>query len=263
MQVDPLLRKALAEGIGIFAFFFAGIGAIVATTQTAPYSALLPNVPASGLLVVALAHGIMLATMVSTLGAVSGGHFNPAVTLGLFVGRIIDLRTLVVYWCAQLIGSILAALAIMAAFPSSMWKPSHIGAAALASNIGVGQGIFIEALGTFFLVLAVYGTAVDPRHPPIGGLGIGLTLFVDILFAGGATGATMNPARAFGPAVVANFWTNHEVYWIGPLLGGALAGLIYKNVFWEPAPQQVGEPGTSLPPPVTRQAPPPGQRRRR
>jgi aquaporin Z len=263
MQIDPLFRKALAELVGIFAFFFAGIGAIVAITPTTPYTSILPNVPNSGLLVVAFAHGIMLATMVSALGAISGGHFNPAVTLGLFVGRIIDLQTLVVYWCAQLIGAILAALAVKAAFPPDMWQPSHLGVPMLSPAFTIGQGIFIEALGTFFLVTAVYGTAVDPRHPPIGGLGIGLTLFADILFAGGATGGAMNPARAFGPAVVANYWTNQEIYWIGPLLGGAIAGLVYKYVFWESAPVQVGEPGTSLPPPATRPAPPPARGRRR
>jgi glycerol uptake facilitator-like aquaporin len=142
-----------------------------------------------------------------------------------------------------------------------VWNPSHIGAPQLqqvpyqsagglhfTGVVGFGTGTFIEALLTFFLVLAVYGTAVDPRHPPIGGLAIGLTVFVDILVAGNVTGAAMNPARAFGPAVVSNFWTNQLVYWIGPLIGGAVAGVIYKTLFWQTPAATPGEPATSLPP---------------
>jgi MIP family channel proteins len=245
MEIDPLFRKALAEGVGIFAFFFAGIGAIVANQ----------GVVASGttvVLIVAFAHGIMLAIMVSALGAVSGGHFNPAVTLGLFVGRMIDVRTLVVYWAAQLIGAILAAVAVTVAFPKVLWNPSHIGLPALGSGVGFGTGVFIEALLTFFLVLAVYGTAVDPRHPPIGGLAIGLTVFVDILVGAGQTGAAMNPARAFGPAVVSSTWTNQLVYWIGPLIGGAVAGVLFKTIFWQTPAETTGQPAAALEPGLVR-----------
>jgi MIP family channel proteins len=243
MQIDPLFRKALAEVVGIFCFFFAGIGAIVDIAGTDA---------SSNLLVVAFAHGIMLAIMVSALGEVSGGHFNPAVTFGLFVGGMIDIRTVVVYWCAQLFGAVLAALAIEVAFPKKMYDPSHIGAAALAPGVNFGTGSFIEAVLTFFLVLAVYGTAVDPRHPPIGGLAIGLTVFVDILVGGGRTGAAMNPARAFGPALVSGHWNDQLVYWLGPLIGGAVAGLVYKNLFWQTPAETKGRPATSLAPGVVR-----------
>src|SRR5579871_4864865 len=209
MRIDPLARKAAAEFVGTFCFFFIGIGAVVAT-QMMGVSTSYP-----GLLGVAFAHGIILAIMVSALGAVSGGHFNPAVTFGIFVGRLIDARQLVVYWCAQLAGAICAALAVKAVFPSLAVQAVHTGAPAVG-GISASAGTFLEALLTFFLVLAVYGTAVDPRHPPIGGLGIGLTVFVDILVGGSITGGVMNPARAFGPELVANFWTDWPVYWIGP-----------------------------------------------
>ena len=244
MQLDPMVRKAVAELVGTFVFFFAGIGAIVDIQNM--------NAGPVGLLIVAFAHGLMLAIMVSTLGAISGGHFNPAVSFGLFIGKIVDIQTMLIYWVAQLIGAVLAALAVKLAFPQSSWDPSHIGAAALGSGVSVGTGIFIEAVLTFFLVLAVYGTAVDPRHPPIGGLAIGLTVMVDILIGGPQTGAAMNPARAFGPALVSGYWTNHLVYWIGPLAGGAIAGYLYKNVFWQTAAETTGQPATALAPGLVR-----------
>ena len=236
MQIDPLFRKEIAELVGIFAFFFAGISAIICTASAASGVALL---------IIAFAHGVMLAIMISTLGAISGGHFNPAVTFGLFVGRVVDLPTLIVFWAAQLIGAILAALAATEIFTKAQYDPSHIGLPTVASGFGDGHAIFLEALLTFFLVLAVYGTAVDPRHPPIGGFAIGLTVFVDILIGGPLTGAAMNPAREFGPAVVSNYWTNHLVYWVGPLIGGAIAGLLYRTLFWQAEKTTAAPPATA------------------
>lgn len=252
-QLHPLLQKALAEVVGIFVFFFVGIGAVVDNPSSAQ---------GVGLLIVALAHGLALAIMISGLGAISGGHFNPAVTLGLFVGRQIDVRTLVAYWVAQIIGAVLAALAIVAIFPKDPskvslvgWNASHIGLPMLAPGVGVGSGVALEAVLTFFLVLAVFGTAVDPRHPPIGGLGIGLTVLIDILVGGNWTGGAMNPARAFGPALVSNTWTNQLVYWIGPLIGGAVAGALYYILFWPQTTAVPTGPGTALEPGLTRTAP--------
>ncbi len=242
MQIDPLFRKALAELVGTFCFFFAGIGAIVAISGTDP---------SSNLLIIALAHGVMLAIVVSALGEISGGHFNPAVTFGLFIGGMVDIRTVVVYWTAQLIGAILAVLAITVAFPKRMYDPSHIGATTL-NGVSFGSGTFLEAVLTFFLVLAVFGTAIDPRHPPIGGFGIGLTVFVGILVAGPVTGGSMNPARSFAPALVSGHWNDQLVYWIGPLIGGALAGLVYKNLFWQTPAETTGRPATALAPGMVR-----------
>lgn len=233
MTIDPLVRKAVAEFVGIFAFFFIGIGAAINGSAI------------GGILGVAAAHGIVLGIMISTLGAVSGGHFNPAVTFGLFMARQVDGRTLVYYWIAQIAGAIVAALAIKLVLPSSLVDAAHLGTPDIA-NISWIAGVILEMIATFFLVTAVFGTAVDPRHPPIGGFGIGLTVFVDILVAGPYTGGVMNPARALGPAVVGWYWAGSQfAYWIGPLLGGAIAGVVYMLFFWPERPGQAEEPSAT------------------
>src|SRR5206468_4603163 len=101
----------------------------------------------------------------------------------------------------------------------------------LGAGTGAGAGIFIEAILTFFLVFVVFGTGIDARGPKIGGLAIGLTVTLDILFGGPLTGAAMNPARTFGPALAASAWSAHYVYWLGPLIGGGAAGMVYKTFF--------------------------------
>ena len=220
--MDPTLRKqCVAEFVGTFALIFIGVGVI------ANHVNLNSN---AGLLAVALAHGLAIAVMVSATGAISGGHLNPAVTFGLWVGGKMDLRRACFYWAAQLCGAILAAVmvAILLNSPETPGKELVFkGTPALGKGATGIQSVGIEAVLTFFLVFVVYGSAVDVRAPKIGGLAIGLTVALDILFGGPFTGAAMNPARTFGPAVVGGQWDHHYVYWIGPLLGGALAGLVY------------------------------------
>jgi MIP family channel proteins len=179
--------------------------------------------------------------MVSALGRISGGHFNPAVTLSALAGRQITARLAVLYWAAQLLGAIWAALALFAIFPSRVWQPSHLGTPALGNYLALGVnvsvtpevGILIEAILTFFLVTVVYGTGIDPKGTfnAVGGFAIGLTIAIDIMMGGPLTGAAMNPARWFGPAVVSQFFDNWYVYWIGPFLGAVVAGLLYSRVF--------------------------------
>ncbi len=230
MEIVPLMRKAVAELVGTFAFILAGIGAILGATA---------NGGETNLLVIAFAHGVMLAIMVSALGPISGGHFNPAVSFGLFIGRIINLPTMLAYWVAQLIGGTLATLAAKNIWTSAQYTPSHIGLPTLGAGVSTGTALFVEAVLTFFLLLAVYGTVVDPRHPPIGGWAIGFTVFVGVLVGGPITGASMNPARSFGPALISNFWQNHAIYWLGPLMGALIAGLLYSFVFL-PRPEPAG-----------------------
>ena len=208
------LRRGIAEAIGTFALVFVGIGAIKAA----------PN----DLLAVALAHGLTIAVFVSATGHISGGHLNPAVTFGALVGGKIKVSDAVVYWISQLVGGTLAAYACCTLFDRGVVVA---GTPQLGAGVSSSQGIVIEAILTFFLVFVVYGTAIDPRGPKIGGLAIGLTVALDILFGGPLTGAAMNPARVFGPALVAGFWSTHSVYWVGPLLGGAAAGWVYKTFF--------------------------------
>jgi MIP family channel proteins len=208
-----LAKKCVAEFVGTFALIFIGIGAI-------------HNNP--GLLGVAFAHGLTIAVMASATGGISGGHLNPAVTFALFVGGKINIKDSAVYWVAQLTGATAAALLCLSLFDKDVVAlgtpdiPQIVG----MPVVSVGKAIIIEAVLTFFLVFVVYGTAVYAHAPKLGGLAIGLTVTLDILFGGPLTGAAMNPARTFGPALASAHWNNHIVYWIGPLLGGAVAGLV-------------------------------------
>jgi len=215
------LKSYWAEFLGTFTLCFIGQGAIIAQRIASPEGGLLP---------IAVAHGLALAVMISALGAVSGAHFNPAVTLSFVVTGRQSLASAVGYWISQLLGAVVASFLLMNLFPTDAWQSVYLGAARLAPHLTAVGGVAVEAILTFLLVTAVWGTAVDERHPPIGGFGIGLCVAMDILVGGPLTGAAMNPARAFGPALAAGVWANHWVWWVGPLLGGALAGMIYNGL---------------------------------
>jgi aquaporin TIP len=219
----------IAEGVGIFIFFFVGIGASY-LTQYATGTA--------GLVTVALAHGLILAVVVSAFGAISGGHFNPAVTFGLWLADKIETSRAVAYVLAQLIGAVAAAVLVRYVFPPSI--PSTAGLPALGDGIDATKGIVVEAALTMGLLAAVYGTAVDPRAPKIGGLAIGIAVGAGIMMGGPLTGGAMNPARWFGPAVVAVDFTNGPVYIIGPLLGAAIVAILYRFMFLPEADAQTG-----------------------
>src|SRR3954463_10264460 len=188
----------IAELVGTFLFFFVGIGSIGALAFA---NAGKPLDPAAVLVVAALAHGLALVVLVSALGSVSGAHFNPAVTFGVWVAGHIGWRRGLAYVLAQLIGAILAAWLVWAVIPDEQFQAS-LGIPRLFAGIGPLAGIAIEAVLTAVLLLAVFGTAVDPRAPRVGGLAIGLAVAADILMGGALTGAAMNPARWFGPAAV-------------------------------------------------------------
>jgi MIP family channel proteins len=211
----------IAELVGTFGFIFIGAGSIVANQMT--HGAL-------GTLGIALAHGLGLAIMICIFGATSGAHFNPAVTIGLAVTNRIKPALALLYIIAQLVGATLSGLALRVIFPPSVWEVAQLGTPMLGTGVSFGLGVFVEALLTFFLVLAVFGTAVDERAPKIGGFGIGLTLMVSILVGGSISGASLNPARTFGPALAGGFWTNDLVYWIGPIVGAIIAALLYQYV---------------------------------
>lgn len=214
------LKPVLAEGIGTFIFVFVGAGAII--TQNL--------IGTNDLLSIALAHGIILSIVISIFGSISGGHINPAVTIGLLVGRQIKLGLAVFYIVAQLIGAVVAGLLLLASFPADASKPVYLGTPPLY-DVTLSTAVLIEAVLTFFLVLAVYGTVVDPKAPKIGGFGIGLTLMSAILVGGPLTGASLNPARTFGPALASGYWSSFPAHLIGPIIGGLIAGIIYSNVF--------------------------------
>ena len=173
---------------------------------------------------------LALCVMVSALGAVSGGHFNPAVTFGFLVTGRQKLPSAIAYALSQLLGAVAASALLAGMFPETVRAATHLGAAVRDAAISAPWAVVIEAVLTFFLATAVWGTAVDARGPKIGGFAIGLAVMMDILMGGPLTGAAMNPARAFGPALVSGLWRDHWVYWVGPLLGGAAAALVYRDV---------------------------------
>jgi len=224
---DRAVAALIAEATGTFLFFFVGAGSVVLGDYLAGNGGTGP-----GLLGVALAHGLALAVLVSALGPVSGGHFNPAVTLAVWVmGKITPTRA-ALYVVSQLVGGLAAGLALKVVF-ADVWQASNVGAPALGRGISPALGIGIEAVLTALLVLAVIGTAVDPRAPKIGGLAIGLAVAADILVGGPLTGAAMNPARWFGPAVAAGAYADWYVWWIGPAIGAAAAALLYRYALAE------------------------------
>jgi MIP family channel proteins len=210
--------KLVAEAIGTFTLIFIGAGAIIITG-------------AQNLVAIAFAHGLAIAIMVSTLGHISGGLFNPALTIGLWVTRRLDAMSMVGFILAQLAGAVVAALALVVLFPEVMRQATSLGTPVLNPGVDFLQGVGIEVVLTFFLMLAVFGTALDPRGPRLGGLVIGLVITMSIFAAGTLTGAALNPARAFGPALLSGTWANHLVWWIGPIIGAVLAALLYHYVF--------------------------------
>ena len=217
MEYDAL-RRAVAEFVGTFALIFVGMGSIV-------------FVQSSGLVGIALAHGLTIAIMASAVGHISGGHFNPAVTFGFLVTRRIAPSLAAVYWAAQLAGGVLGALALRATFPGEANLDS--GVPVLNDAIGAGSGVLLEGILTFFLVWVIFATAADPggAFKSIAGLAIGLTITVDILAAGPLTGAAMNPARALGPELVQNVWDDFWIYLVGPAVGAAAAALAYDWLY--------------------------------
>jgi MIP family channel proteins len=212
----------VAEAVGTFLFFFVGAGSVVLATHAGDAG--------PGLVGIALAHGLALAVLVSALGAVSGGHFNPAVTVAVRLAGRIEWGNAVGYIGAQLVGAVAAGLSLRAVFPVASWSPSFIGTPALDPTIGIGAGIAIEAVLTLLLVLVVFGTAIDRRAPRLGGMAIGLAVAADILVGGPLTGAAMNPARWFGPAVASGHYDNWYVWWVGPLIGAIVGAVIFRYV---------------------------------
>lgn len=215
------LRHAAAEFIGTFALVFVGSGVLLLARVTGQ--------PIS-LLEIALAHGLILAVMVTATMRISG-HLNPAVTIGFLATRRIAPLMAGVYIVAQLLGAIIAAYVLKSMYPEGDFMTARAGGTMVAQGIGTGQAYMLEAIATFFLVFVVFGTAVDPRAPKVGGLAIGFTLAAGILAIGPMTGGSLNPARSFGPALASGYWEGQFIYWLGPILGGLAAAALYEWLF--------------------------------
>ncbi len=216
---DPW-RHFTAEFVGTFALVFIGGGAII-TTPLLQMQAIVLNI--------ALAHGIILALLVTATMRISG-HLNPAVTMGFLVTRRIDPMMAVVYWIAQFTAAIIAAYALKALYPPAVAMATKLGAQSISNDTSMLQAISLEAIATFFLMFVVMGTAVDPRAPKVGGFAIGLTVTAGILAIGPLTGGSMNPARSFGPAVAMMSFQGQAAYWIGPTIGAIVAALLYEKL---------------------------------
>jgi aquaporin Z len=215
------LRPLAAEFLGTFAFVFIGAGAVV--IDAARGSVL-------GLVGIALAHGVGMGVLITATMRISGGHHNPAVTFAVWLSGRIAPKQAGLYVITQLLAGAAAALAIKTLLPPMAGQALSYGVPRIASDLSLINAIWIEALLTLILVSAVFGTAISPDAPKVGGFGVGLAIFVDTLVGGPLTGAAMNPARAFGPALVANDWHGHAVYWIGPLVGGLAAAVLWGRV---------------------------------
>jgi len=219
-------KQLLAEAIGTFFLCFAGIGAIVATSE--------PINSGAGLVGIALAHGLALSVAVSIFAGVSGGHHNPAVTCGFLATGRIELPRAALYIIFQLVGATLAAAACKFIYPASAVDASLLGIPLPPKDSTVDWQIILlaEFLMTFLLMMAVYGTCVDKRGASmkLGGFAVGLTVAFNILAAGKLTGASMNPARSFGPAFVHNYFANHWCYWVAPITGAMAAALVYEHL---------------------------------
>lgn len=216
MGSSELLRRGVAEFIGTFCLVFISAGALIYGDP----------------IVSALAYGFVVVVMVSAFAEISGGHFNPAVSLAYLVTRRIAASLAVFYVAVQLVAATVAALLLKFVLPSVV-KNLHLGAPAVSVTIDASKAVTIEAVITFFLVLVVFATAVEPSGAieKIAGIAIGLTVAFGVMMAGGLTGGIMNPARAFGPELVSGHWKDWWVWWVGPIAGGVVAAVLYEVVY--------------------------------
>ncbi|XP_024357156.1 aquaporin TIP1-2 [Physcomitrium patens] len=223
------IKGAVAEFISLFLFVFIGVGSVMAYEKIH-----VGDLDAAGLLMIAIAHGLAIAVLVAATANISGGHVNPAVSLGLALAGKITIIRLVLYWVAQLLGAVAGAWVLKA-----VTTGEDVARHAIGANMTGFSAMLMEIVLTFTLMFVVFATAVDPNKGTVGviaPLAIGFTVLAQIFVGAPFSGASMNPGRSFGPAVVAWDFKNHWVYWVGPLVGAALAALIYDGVFISPAP---------------------------
>ena len=233
VEQEDVLRRSVAEALGTGAVVFVAAGAIIAG--------------GNDLLGIAAAYGIILAVMVTAFGHISGGHFNPAVTAGFLITRRIEPILGLVYIVSQFVGAVIAAALLRAVFDDAKADAVNLGAPSLGAGVSVGEGFVTEIILTFLLVLVFFATAVDERggFKLVGGFAIGLTVFAGVLVAGGISGAAMNPARAFGPQLVGNFWADGWLYYVACPIGGLLAAFLYDRLYLRGSRRETAGPGDS------------------
>ena len=226
-------QKLAAELFGTFAVVLVSAGAICADQFLKT-----TNGSGFGPLGIALAYGLGFGVFVAATGRISGGHLNPAITIGYWVTRRLNSFDMLTYCGAQLAGACLAAYLLRAVIPEETWRAVALGTPDLTSGLTRAPGMLIEGVLTMLLVFTAFAFATAPAaidqpdaSPAVTGLAIGLLITAAVLFGGPFTGAAMNPARVLGPALASRHWTNHGVYWVGPLAGGAAGAAIYSSLF--------------------------------
>jgi MIP family channel proteins len=229
-----LLQKLAAEFIGTFAVVFVAAGAVCADRYLQSQTQ-----PSFGLIGVALAYGLATAVMVTSFAHVSGGHLNPAVTIALWVTRRQGTLRSLFYCVAQLLGSLLAAYLLLAIVPEQVWRPIGMGTPDLATDFTRLHAMLLEGALAFLVVLAYFATVLDERSAlaKAGGFAVGLMVMADVLLGSPFVGTSAaNPARSFGTALVSRHWQSQGVFWVGPLFGGVIAGVIYDRLFLNDQP---------------------------
>jgi aquaporin TIP len=213
-----LTKKAIVEFLGTFALLFIGIGSIVMTENT-------------NLVAIALAHGLAIGLLIMAAGHISGGFFNPAVTIGMWVTRRIDGYGAIVYVAAQLLGALAGTLFVLATFPEAARNAVGLGIPAVGIGYSSSNALVAEIVATFFLMFVIFGVAVDQRSAKgAGGLAIGLSISMGIFATGAISGAALNPARWLGPAIVDGNWDDFWIWIVGPIVGAVVAALIFNDV---------------------------------
>jgi len=224
-------RAFMAEFVATMMFVFLATGLIVSYNKDKTEGGDL----GAGLVSIAFGIGISLSTMIYTVANLSGGHLNPAVTVSLLLIRQIELFKAIGYVICQLLGGIVGTALMYGVMPDNVTEAVHMGATSLGYGVTPAEGCAIEICLTFILVFTVCATAElsgDLKHMGrFAPLVIGYAVLVDHMVGVPFTGASMNPARSFGPAVVGNYWVNHWVYWVGPMGGGIIASVLYHHLF--------------------------------
>ncbi|MGZ4925836.1 MAG: MIP/aquaporin family protein [Halobacteriota archaeon] len=239
--MTSLMQRCTAEFLGTSLLVFFGAGAVIIAILLGQGGPQLPNQFTIGIsmadwLAINIVFGLSIAVGIYAFGRISGAHFNPAITLALWAVRKFPRSEVIPYLLAQLVGATVASL-LTALCIGGRAVDVRLGATTLFAGVGYGQGILIEAVGTFLLMLAVMAVAVDKRATPgFAGLIIGLSVTASLTFISNLTGGSINPARTFGPYLALtllggnNLWSQFPIYVIGPIVGAVVAAVVYAYV---------------------------------
>ncbi|MDR4509075.1 MAG: aquaporin [Candidatus Brocadiaceae bacterium] len=221
-------KKYIAEFVGTFALVFIAAGAVCADFYLRRVGG-----QGLGLLGIAIAYGVSMIAIIYTISYVSGSHINPAVTISFWLTKRMDPNTAILYILSQIVGASLAGLALQTLFPDAL-NSVYLGTSMLSAGVSIERGILMEFIISFLLIFTIYGTLVDKRASAgFAGIAIGMVVLFGVIIGGTISGGAMNPARVFGPAIASGQFSHHYVWWIGPILGGIAAGILYDTLFSE------------------------------